>query len=223
MDRPVNTSSSPGLIIILASFTRVQLRMLCAPLRHGHIHANNNLKTTKLLEDRNIFLRIIQIFNKTPLHIKALEHYLSEVDGLVRNAYAKAGVTTQQRRDAERDLFWRCEIPEVLMPAVKEMLTDKLRKMMELSDPGKVHNHDVTWLNLTDDNRTKQFHERMNIDIIRKMPLSAQVRLRRCPRCLSVMEDLTPQQLAMQPQWVVLNQKTCVCSSSWIVTDPPEA
>jgi len=197
--------------------------MLCGPLRSGHLFAHNGIKTAVSAEQRNTFLHIMQVFSKTPLQIKALEQYIVEVDGLVRNAYAKAGVNDQERKAAERDLFWRCEIPEVLTPVVKEILTDKLRKLMEASDPGKVHNHDVSWLNLTDDKRTKQMHERLNVDVIRKIPLSAQTRLRRCPRCLSVMEDLTPQQLAAQPVWVFQNQKTCVCFNSWVVMDPPEA
>lgn len=222
MDHLVNTSNSPGLIIILASFTRVQLRMLCGPLRSGNALAINGMKTAASIEQRNAFLHIIRVFDKTPLQIKALERYIGEVDVLVRNAYSKAGMTDQERKATERDLFWRCEIPEVLMPAVKEMLTDKLRNLMEVSDPGKVHNHDISWLNLTDDKRTKQMHEKVNIDVIRKVPLGPQVRLRRCPRCLSVMEDLTTQQLATQPAWVSQNQKNCVCFSSWIVMDPPE-
>jgi mediator of RNA polymerase II transcription subunit 16 len=223
MDHLVNTSNSPGLIITLASFTRAQLRMLCRPLGSGHVFAHNGMKAAVSTEQRNTFYHLIQVFSKTPLQIKALEQYIGEVDVLVRNAYTKAGMNDQQRRAAERDLFWRCEIPEVLMPAVKEMLTGKLRKLMEVSDPGKVHNHDIRSLNLTDDKRTKQMHERLNIDVIRKVPLGGQVRLRRCPRCLSVMEDLTPQQLAALPAWVYQNQRNCVCFSSWIVMDSPEA
>jgi len=181
------------------------------------------MKTAVSAEQRNTFVHIMQVFSKVPLQIKVLEQYIMEVDVLVRNAYAKAGMTDQERKAAERDLFWRCEVPEVLTPVVKEMLTDKLRKLMEASDPGKVHIHDISWLNLTDDKRTKLMHERLNIDVIRKVPLGAQVRLRRCPRCLSVMEDLTPQQLAAQPSWVFQNQKNCVCFNSWVVMDPPDA
>src|SRR5215469_17521070 len=136
MNYLVNTSNSPGLIITLSSFTRVQLRMLCGPLRSGHVFAHNGIKTAVSAEQRNTFLHIMQVFSKTPLQIKALEQYIIEVDGLVRNAYAKAGVNDQERKAAERDLFWRCEIPEVLTPVVKEILTDKLRKLMEASDPG---------------------------------------------------------------------------------------
>jgi mediator of RNA polymerase II transcription subunit 16 len=181
------------------------------------------MKTAVSAEQRNTFIHILQVFSKTPLQIKALEEYINEVDSLVRNAYAKADVTDQDRKAAERDLFWRCEIPEVLTTVAKDMLTDKLRKLMEASDPGKVHNHDISWLNLTDDKRTKQMHERLNVDVIRKVPFGPQVRLRRCARCLSVMEDLTPQQLAAQPAWVSQNQRNCVCFNSWIVIDPSEA
>src|SRR5947207_4089667 len=118
MDYPVNTSNSPGLIITLASFTRVQLRMLCGSLRSGHVLALNGMKTAVSPEQRNTFVHIMEVFGKMPLQIKALEQYIAEVDGLVRNAYATAGVTDQERKAAERDLFWRCEIPEGLTPVV---------------------------------------------------------------------------------------------------------
>ena len=77
------------------------------------------------------------------------------------------------------------------MPAVTEMLTTKLEPLMSQCDPGKIYTHDIAWLNLTDDKKTKLFHEKHIVDVIRKLPLASNARLRRCPRCASVMEDIS--------------------------------
>lgn len=209
-------------MLILASFTRIQLRMLCQPLRHGHVHAVNGMKTATSPEHKAYYQKFAQVFQSSPLGTtKAFEQFLSEADISVRDAYKQAKFDDHQRKAAERDLFWKCELPDVLMPAVKQILTTKLRALMEASDPGKIHVHDISWLNFTDDKRTRAVNDRIIIDVIRKIPLNASIRLRRCSRCGSVMEDLTPQHLSTQQPWVVQNQKNCICWSNWVVTEPP--
>lgn len=89
---------------------------------------------------------------------------------------------------------------------------------MSKMDPGKIHVHDVSWLGLTDDKKTRMFHDRHTIDVIRKMPLAGSVRLRMCPRCASVMEDInttTPGAVQSQQPWVWASHKVCICFSSW--------
>ena len=218
----VHKENSPALILLLASLTRVLLRMICPPLRHGWQHAVNGAKTATSPEHKACYAKFAQVFQTSPLtNIRAFEQFLVEVDSLVRRDYALAKVDEQQRKFIERDLFWKCTIPDVLMPAVKEMLTTKLRALIEATDPGKIHVHDISWLNFTDDKRTKTWNERIIVDAVRKIPLSPSVKLRRCPRCGSVMEDLSQQQLQSQPPWIVQNQKNCVCGSNWVVAEQP--
>ena len=198
--------------------------MICPPLRHGWQHAVSGAKTAASPEHKACFTKFVQVFTNSPLsNIRAFEQFLVEVDTLIRKDYAQAKIDEQQRKSMERDLFWKCTIPDVLMPAVKEMLTTKLRALIEASDPGKIHIHDVSWLNFTDDKRTKAVNDRIIFDAVRKIPLSPSAKLRRCPRCVSVMEDLSLDQLkSPQPPWVLQNQKNCVCGSSWVVAEQPQ-
>lgn len=199
--------------------------MLCQPLRHGQVHALNGVKTATVTEHKQQYAKLAEVFQRSPItNFRPFEQFLHEIETSARKAYAQAKFDEQQRKAAERDLFWKCEIPEVLVPAIKEILTTKLRPLMEASDTFKIHVHDrdLSWLNFTDDERTRAVNERITVDVIRKVPLNPQlVRLRRCPRCGSVMEDLTPQQLNSQPPWVFQNQKTCVCWSNWVVSETP--
>jgi hypothetical protein len=60
------------------------------------------------------------------------------------------------------------------------------------------------------------------VDVIRKLPLSKEARLRVCPRCSSVMEDISLPgggQLGQMP-WVWQSQKTCICYNSWASPGP---
>jgi len=60
------------------------------------------------------------------------------------------------------------------------------------------------------------------VDVIRKLPLSKDARLRVCPRCSSVMEDISLPgggQLGQMP-WVWQSQKTCICYNSWASPGP---
>lgn len=144
-----------------------------------------------------------------------------EVDTLVKSCYRKASLSEADRAATEREMFVTCSIPTILMPAVTEMLTTKMESLMDQQDPGKIHNHDVAWLGLTDDKHTKMFHEKHTVDVIRKLPLAANAKLRRCPRCASVMEDiaLAGGPSSNQQQWIWQSQKTCICFNSWAVLD----
>ena len=60
------------------------------------------------------------------------------------------------------------------------------------------------------------------MDVIRKLPLAGNARLRVCPRCASVMEDISLPgggQPGQMP-WVWQSQKTCICYNSWASQGP---
>jgi mediator of RNA polymerase II transcription subunit 16, fungi type len=198
--------------------------MIFRPLRHGMIHSTNGLKTALQYDQKMSFNKLLQIYQGTPITIPPLENYLMDVDTLVKSVYRSAGVTDTAREEIEREMFITARIPEILMPAVTEMLTTKLETLQTSVDPGKIYTHDITWLDLTDDRKTKAFHEKHIVDVIRKLPLGQNTRLRRCPRCASVMEDISvPSQGQPGPMpWVWQSQKTCICYNSWASPAPRE-
>jgi mediator of RNA polymerase II transcription subunit 16 len=198
--------------------------MMFRPLRHGHIHSTNGFKTAINMEQKVAFSKLLSIYQSTPIGILPLETYLMEVDNQVKACYRKNGVDDARRATIERDMFLTCSIPEMLMPAVTEMLSSRMEALMESQDPGKIHVHDVAWLGLTDDLRTRRFHEKHTVDVIRKLPLANNAKLRMCSRCASVMEDISMMGAAGAgapgfQQWVFQSQKTCVCWSSWVVPE----
>jgi mediator of RNA polymerase II transcription subunit 16 len=202
--------------------------MMFRPLRHGHIHSTNGFKTAVNMEQKVAFSKLLSIYQGTPIAILPLEQYLMEVDNLVKSCYRRNNIDDAGRAAIEREMFLSCSIPEILMPAVTELLTSKMETLMDSQDPGKIHVHDVAWLGLTDDKRTKQWQEKYNLDVIKKMPIAANAKLRRCPRCASVMEDVSIMGAAgvggqaappQQQQWVYQSQKTCICFNSWVVPE----
>jgi mediator of RNA polymerase II transcription subunit 16 len=201
--------------------------MMFRPLRHGHIHSTNGFKTAVNMEQKVAFSKLLSIYQGTPIAILPLEQYLMEVDNLVKSCYKKHNVDDAGRAAIEREMFLSCSIPEILMPAATELLTSKMEALMDSQDPGKIHVHDVAWLGLTDDLRTKRWHEKYNLDVIKKMPIAANAKLRQCPRCASVMEDVSMMGVGGVPgqggppqqQWVYQSQKTCICFNSWVVPE----
>jgi hypothetical protein len=207
--------------MFLCSTTRLLLRFLVRSLFQGHILARDNVQVASTNVQRLDWGRINGTYMNSPmlklmLPPKALESYLLEVDNLVKEAYVGAKVTKEVRGSIERTMFLKAEVPEVLMPAVKQMLTTKLEKLSEHSDPAKVYMHDIAWLALTDDQRSVRMSEKHIIDVVKKMPLSHTANLRKCARCGSVTEDISP--TTSIPGWLGSMIKTCVCNNPWIGT-----
>ncbi|TID21520.1 mediator of rna polymerase ii transcription subunit 16 [Venturia nashicola] len=218
---------SPAILILLCSIPRILLRMIFRPLRHGMIHSTNGLKTSLQYEQKSAFNKLLQIYQATPISILPIETYLTDVDTLVKTAYRNAGIPDAKREDYEREMFLTATIPSILSPCITEMMTTKLTTLASHVDQGKVYLHDISWLGLTDDSKTKRWHQNHVVDVVRKLPLSKDSRLRICPRCGSVMEDISPgmQGAGLGPgmsqmNWVWQSQKTCICYNSWASIGP---
>jgi mediator of RNA polymerase II transcription subunit 16 len=208
---------SPALILLLLSIPRVLLRMTFRPLHHGYVFSSTGFQKAGTMEHKAAFHKLLSAYQSSPVNRNSfapLEEYVGEVDTLIKAAYQAASLTASQRAALERNTFLTATIPDILLPAVTEALTTRLETLMAKIDPGKIHVHDVSWLGLTDDERTRHFHEGHIIDVVRKMPLASSVRLRTCPRCGSVMEDIHQGQAGHQ-MWIWQSHKVCVCFSSW--------
>jgi mediator of RNA polymerase II transcription subunit 16 len=149
----------------------------------------------------------------------SLDTYFTEIDHLVKEAYGKSGISGKARADTERTMFLKAEIPEILMPAVHEMLTSKLEKLLAQCDPGKLYWHDSAWLGLTDEQKSRKIHDNHVIDVIRKVPLGPATKLKKCARCGSVAEDISMTGHPQPAQWVISSMKLCVCYNSWVSHD----
>jgi hypothetical protein len=226
----IQSNHSPALLLLLSSLPRIFLRVLFRPLRYAYAHSSKGFANTALgNEQRGAFHKLLGVYNTTPVNhtsLGPLEEFVIEIENLVRSAYDSAGIQPGPPRQAiEREMFVHGTVPASLLPAATAILTTKLDSLMDRIDAGKAHVHDVSWLGLTDDARTRHFYDGHVIDVVRKMPLAPNggggggsgTKLRVCPRCGSVMEDIGGQgaTMAQQQAWVWQSHKVCVCFSSW--------
>lgn len=219
--------NSPALLLLFSSISRVLIRMICRPLRHGWIHCMNGSKNASSPRDKEAFVKCVRTYTSSPVCMQAaganpgapaiyFEVFSAQVDQLVKEAYGAAGVGDALKAQAERDLFIRAEVPDALMPAIRRLLVDTWPRflMQPVVDLGRIHKHDIAWLGFTEDRWTRRWHEKHVVDVLRKtvvMPGVAKVR--RCARCGMYMEDILPG--PQWPAWVMMNMKNCVCLGNW--------
>jgi len=229
----IDTTNSPALFMLLASIPRVFLRLWTRPLRHGYIHTGNGIKTAPNDHARHAFTRMLALYTTTPLPLQQFENLLQDLDKSVQHAYAAAGLSDTDRQRCESDMLLRCQVPEVLAPVVKRLLTESWNTFCALPvvDLGRVYAHDVSSLGLTEDGKARVWRKRHRVDVLRHVELEAEGGVKRCVRCAAVAEDLGqgmgvgmgsqgqvgggPQQVPVQ-QWVMGSQKNCVCFSGWV-------
>ena len=209
--------NSPALFLLLASVPRVLLRFLFRLLRQIGQFTGNSLRNATNIEQRQAYSSFINLFNNSPVNIPLMEPVVAELEPIVKAAYVKAGVDDVQRGQIEKTMLTSCELPDVLMSAVKKLLTTMLDKFQEDVDPAKVYFADIRWMGLTDDKSTEAFHKRREFDVVRKVQLSGEVPLRRCTRCCSHMLDFDEaKQVRSLPPWMHGAQKVCVCGNNWV-------
>lgn len=195
------------------------LRMFCPSLRQGSQHALSGAKTSANLEHRSAYSRLVNVYTPCPVNIKLFEALINDVDASVKSAYATSGISDAERARTEKEMFVRCEVPEVLMPVVRRLLTGTVVELMKSGNVGRVRLHDVRWLGLSDDAGTREWLRGHVVDVIRKVELRQGTRLRRCTRCGSCMEDIGPASGVPMLQWLAASQRNCVCGGSWVLED----
>lgn len=229
----LNSENSPALFLLLCSHPRMLIRMICSPLRHGWAHCVKGEKMATTPQARDSFSLALSKYNNSPIcvHVQqsgqgqvpgiSFELFSMQVEQLIKEAYSSAGITNAEKPRIERDMLIRTRIPEVLMPALKKLLTETWPNFISSPnvDFGAIYKHDIAWLGFTEDHYTQQWHKRHVVDIVRKtrMPIGIEgvrkFKIRTCTRCGSKMEDIQPS--AQWPGWVIGNMKNCVCLGNW--------
>jgi mediator of RNA polymerase II transcription subunit 16 len=153
----------------------------------------------------------------SPVSFARFESIVAEMDKIVKATYEESGCSDTDRVDAEKDMLIMGEIPQVLMPVIGRLLSQTIRKFQEDVDPAQLYFTDVRWLGLTDDYATTEYQKKHAVDVVRKLPLRSDARLRRCTRCCAYMEDTVPPR-PFQP-WMVQLLRTCVCGNQWILVN----
>lgn len=127
---------------------------------------------------------------------------------------AAIDVPEADRAAAERLLFVTNEIPAVFQAPVDRLLKTTLPALRKEVPISALFWTDVTWLGFHDDAGSQDFRRTHRIDAVRKIVLPRQgVRLRRCTRCCSVVEELMPNKY--QGFWLGTLQRMCMCAGVW--------
>lgn len=212
--KAVNAANSPAISILLASYPRFYLRYCLLYIRSMHKAAIERLQYADT-PDREVWHSLAKLCAQYPL--LQIEVMLREIDHHVYLGYTEAKLNDEQRAAAEKQLLITGDIPEVLMPVVKRLLTTTKEKLFDGGqfDLKDLYFQDFRALNLTDDESTKQLQSTVKIDVLRKVPLKKNLTSwRRCTRCGSCMGNLA---MRGEPTWITTLQKSCVCGNAWMI------
>ena len=206
-------------------------------------------------EQRQVFLTILDLTDSAPTKPAQFYSVLQHLDKAIQITYQDQSIPEVERGSIEKQMFISCEIPRTLLPVIADLLKTSLPHLLDEIDPAALYFRDFAWLGLTDDQMTKAWLKRNPVDVMRKTPLGRRgratgelVRLRRCIRCASLMEDFvvvgptegnntaagtgtgsstvpsrTGQAQApaqgRDPFWMASLQKMCHCGNMWMILD----
>jgi Mediator complex subunit 16 len=239
----LTTHASPALHLTLCSLTRFFLRHFITSLRKFYNLGRENLKKAAPSAEAAtaskppngpdparaaLWMRFMGAFaaplSSTPtgppgaaplfnliMNSNALDDFFKGIDVAMRTTYDATGIS--DRGAAERALFVRAPaLPDYLAPTIHDAVLGATDGLMEYVQPGSLFRADVAWLSLTEE------ASEMVVDVVRKGPMGrgSSGRVKRCPRCRSVSEEIEiPQVAQVSLGWLVQAMRQCVCTNSW--------
>lgn len=212
-------SKSAALPVLLTSTTRVLLRFVCRNLRSIEGTAAGYIESATSLDQRHAWISLRTLLNENPGLLRAFEHVCAEVSERVRKAYQDAGTSAAERSAIELRLLVSGQIPGILIPVAQHLLGPTFERFQNEAEMSNVYFADVDWLGLTEDHGADQWRRRHKVDMLRKVVLAKDARVRRCTRCASVAEDFAMNPHERIAQGVFSVQKSCYCGSQWMVTE----
>lgn len=172
-------------------------------------------------ESYTIYYRIVTLIAESPLKVDVYEKLLASIDNVVKQTYQSAGFSNVDRATPERDLLVTGNIPPVLQPAVVTILTKTIPMIRNEANLMQLCLQDYSWLSIGDDQGTRMFKRKFELDILKKIPLTlddtVKTARRRCVRCCAASGDVTsPKSWAsfrMLVRTVVM--RSCACGGMW--------
>lgn len=211
-----NEENNPAIYLLLCSYPRTLLRYLGLYLQRYFKILQAVLPRSKSVLEKQQLLEVLKLQETMPFRwdfISASNSILNGVEKAVHEAYATANTQQVARGDMELQMITDCAIPATLHPALENMvgrIFDKHRRDIELS---ALYFWDTSWLHL------HAVGKEPNFDALRKLPLTKNMKLRRCRRCHSSMQDVATSQEETRelPQWLNATQRSCVCTCAWYI------
>ena len=209
--------NSPAIFLLLTSASRVLIRSIIRQIQHAIQLSLAAMKSTGNTEINKAYPTFLTVINISPIPIQHLVSLAAELDPLARKAYTNAKRSDAQRAAIEKTMLTTCELPEILVPVVRHLLTAQLEKLQDEIDPARVIFADLRWLNLTEDRRTLNFNNYRRFDVIQKTYVKPDVPLRQCTRCGAHTVDVDAVASKSLGTWLHNAQKSCVCGNQWLL------
>lgn len=209
----VREMNTPALALVLCSTPRSflkcmcrYLRMLSTELRSGQTHG----------AQRQLSDELGAIFRKYPVTLMHFERILSEFDTMIKNAYISSQMSDADRKNAEKEMLVAATVPSVLVSVLESFLTFSLDNLRDEVNEAEVFFADISWLGLSDDGRSDRWRKDHVLDVLRKVELPREAKIRRCTRCCAVVENVLV--LHGTSPWLGNMQRWCLCGAWWMMT-----
>ena len=212
----IGKTESPVLHILLCSFTRAYIRFLDTFVPKYLTAVQKALPIARSIEERQQLEDVYRHGMTLPFEFKEFGPFIAEFDTAVREAYNTGSVSPDRRSEIEINIVTTPSIPEELHPAIATLLETALPKFIPHVDMVALYFRDTAWIGIEPTDPLADASEGGVYDIIRKLPLTKNTKLRRCRRCPAVMEDLSPEK-GRDANWLGHAQRHCVCTNYWVI------
>lgn len=208
----VREINSPVLSLVLVSSSRSFLRYNCRYLRglSGESKASPSYGA-----QLQVVRELDNILEDSQVTLVQFDRLLAELDSVLKNAYVTSQLSDAERKKMEKDMLVSATVPRLLVPTVETFLVTSLDKLRDEVDEAELYFTDISWLGLNDDGMSDAWQKENVLDVMRKVKLPRETRLRRCTRCCAVMENRAV--YVGDDKWMNNFQRFCVCGGWWMV------
>lgn len=208
----VTETKSPAFHLLLCSYPRTFLRYLAIYLIRYFKLQGQKIANSRALLEKAQMLELARLGETLPYKLDAVLNLIIELEKGLLESYSNTNTSPSARGDIELSMLTECAIPTQIHEALTNLMNTTLPKLTPELDIGKLYFWDTTWLQLT-----PRGSEAPRYDALKKTLLRDGVRLRRCRRCNSAMEDVAATTEANRdlPPWLQAAQRQCVCTCAW--------
>jgi mediator of RNA polymerase II transcription subunit 16 len=208
----ITETKSPAFHLLLCSYSRTFLRYLAIYLTRYFKLQGQKIGSSRALQEKAQMLELARLGETLPYKLSAILDLVMDTEKGIMEAYTQTNTSERSRGEIELSMITECAVPTQIHGALNNLMATTLPKLTPELDIGKLYFWDTTWLQLT-----PRGGEGPRYDALKKTPLRDGVRLRRCRRCNSAMEDVAATTEANRdlPPWLQAAQRQCVCTCAW--------
>ena len=208
----ITETKSPAFHLLLCSYPRTFLRYLGIYLGRYFKLQGSKISNSRALQEKAQMMELARLGETLPYKLNTIHDLVGDTEKSIMESYTRTNTSERARGEIELSMITECAVPTQLHEALNTLMSTTLPKITPELDIGKLFFWDTTWLALT-----PRGGDEPRYDTLKKTPLREGVRLRRCRRCNSAMEDVAVTTEANRdlPPWLQAAQRQCVCTCAW--------